>query len=391
VSVLIEDSPRPNLDAWIRDHVRGGTAAGTVISPFATPWEDQRGSGRKPCAQRRVEALHGDGVLVWLDPMTHALQMSGVGDFRYYDQWDLWEPGRRGELSTPADRTDYVRRVFAAQAGLGVRPLAPSVLLHTGLSDTSTRALQLAREAVAQQPGCWITVAGTTPFWSSGHALDAHLGALAGVEPAGWFLVPVKNLTTWPVEADADETHGLCRAARALGDDCPVHISHGDLAALPAIAAGAASVGSGWDRRQRVCSAADYALRPDSPGQATWLARVTLRGLLGALSANEADVLHNQDPALAQVLGGLPAVPAARQRFDHHLEVLTAVTAELTAIADPAQRYRYLAQAYARAAGHWLRVQQLTRARPGADAWNDVLAAGLHRYAATEGFLRPTA
>ena len=326
---------------------------------------------------------------MWLDPMTHALQMSGVGDFRYYEQWDLWAPDRRGMLNNAADRSDHVRRVFAVQAELGTPPLAPTILLHTGLSDTSVRALELAREAIDQQSDCWITVAGSTSFWDSGHALDAHLGALAGLEPAGWFLVPVKNLPTWPTEADPGETQGLCRAARALGEDVPVHISHGDLAGLPAVAAGAASVGTGWDRRQRVCAASDYAVRDETPGQAGWLQRVTLRGLLGALSAGQADVLSVQDPALTRVLGGMPAAPSPRPRFDHHLDALTRVISDLTAITDPARRYQHLAGAYAAATAFWPRVQQLTGASPGANAWIQELAAGLDRYAVSEGFIPP--
>lgn len=386
MSVLIEDSPRANLDSWIVDRSRAGTCAGAVISPFATPWAHQSGPGRKPSARKRIGDLREAGVPVWLDPMTHALQMSAVGDFRYYDQWDLWSPGRRGALDNDAERVDHVKRVLSLQDDLGTRPLAPTLLLHTGLSETSTRALELAREAVRQQPGCAVMVAGSTPFWASGVALDAHLGALAGLEPSAWFLVAVKNLTTWPVEADPAEIDGLCRAARALSTDAPVHISHGDLAALPAVAAGANSVGTGWDRRQRVCSVADYAARAEGGDGGGWLQRVTLRGLLGAISANEADTLRSRDAALLDALGGLPAAPGPRERFDHHVDALAGMVADLDAISDAELRYERLAGRYATGRAQWARVQQLMKISPSADAWIDPLAAGLERYARTEGF-----
>lgn len=162
MSVLIEDSPRANLDRWIIERHLAGCCAGTVVSPFATPWDQRTGPGRKPSAGRRISDLQTAGVAVWFDPMTHALQMSGVGDFRYYDQYNLWNPERPGELSTRADRADHVQRVFAIQQELRVRALAPTVLLHTGLSDTSALALDLAREALE----CWppLSVPTTAPL-----------------------------------------------------------------------------------------------------------------------------------------------------------------------------------------------------------------------------------
>ncbi len=384
MSVLIEDSPR-NLDGWITDLSSAGGCRGTVITPFATPWAHRSGPGRKPSARARFERLREAGVQTWFDPMTHSLQMSGVGDFRYYDEYDLWSPGQRGVLTTDGARTDHVRRVFELQKDLGVQTLAPTVLLHTGLSETSERALELAREASRQDRDCWLTVAGTSSFWASGSALDAHIGALAALEPCGWFLVPVKPLTTWPIEPDPEEVHGLCRAARALSEDARVHISHGDIAALPAVAAGATTVGSGWDKRQRMCSSADYAPRAEGSDGGSWLQRITFAALAGAVSANESDVLASREPALVAGLGGLPA-PAPRERFVHHINALNELIKSLTQQADLAQRYHQLRKIYRSARVIWPKVQAATGCGPAADQWVDVFDDGLRRFGLVEGY-----
>jgi hypothetical protein len=384
LSVLIEDSPRAYLANWISAAVARGAAHGAIISPWATPWISHPGQGKKPRAQDRIQELLDNGVEVWFDPTTHALQMGSVGDFRYYAEYDLWG-GPRGDLSDDALREEHVGKVFDIQETLNVPHLAPTVLLHSGLDSTSALALEIAREAVRRDPDCRLSIAGTAPFWSSGPALDAHIGALATLEPSGWFLTVVRTATSLPVPAIAEEVHGLCRTARALSEDSPMHISHGDLAALPAIAAGATTVGSGWDQRQRVCSYGDYGARdPDAAGGG-WYQRPSLRALLGSVLPNDAIILAARDAALVTRLGGLPA-PGPRETFDHHLDVLTTVITDLQAISNPEQRYRRLLTLYDAARAEWPIVQGHTGSAIGGDEWIDGVAAGLALYGRTEGW-----
>lgn len=384
MSVLIEDSPRPFMTAWIAAAVQRGSASGTVITPWATPWLQHPGAGRKPSAETRAGELQANGVEVWFDPMTHALQMGGVGDFRFYSEYDLWG-GARGDLSAPELREDHVGKVFDVQEALGVSHLGPTVLLHAGLDINSAMALELAREAIRRDPTCWLSVAGTVPFWSSGPSLDAHIGALASLQPAGWFLSVVRTSTSMPVATAAEELHGLCRTTRALSEESPVHISHGDLAALPGVAAGAASVGSGWDQRQRTCSYDDYDVRePAGPG-GSWFMRPTLQVLLGGITANEAIVLETRDAALVTRLGGLPA-PGAREAFDHHIRVLSEVTRDIQSQPDYERRYRRLLGLYASARTEWPIVQRHTGSRIGAHEWIDRVSRGLELYGRTEGW-----
>lgn len=384
MSILIEDSPRAHLAGWISDAVTRGAAQGAVITPWATPWLTHSGQGKKPRASDRVRELQSRNVEVWFDSTTHALQMGGVGDFRYYDEYDLWA-GPRGDLSDEAFREEHVGKVFGIQDVLGVSHLAPTVLLHAGLDNTSALALDLAREAIRRDPHGRLSVAGTAPFWSSRSALDAHIGALAALQPNGWFLTVVRTATTLPVPADAEEVHGLCRTTRALSEAAPVHISHGDLAALPAVAAGAATVGSGWDQRQRVCSYGDYDARDPNAAGGGWYQRPTLEVLLGSLLPNDAIVLSARDAGLVARLGGLPA-PGPRETFDHHLAVLNAVVARLQAIRDPEQRFRTLEALYDAARAQWPPVQRHTGCSAAGREWIDALATGLARYGATEGW-----
>lgn len=385
MNLVIEDSPR-NVGSWITRAVDAGHAQGAVISPWATAWHDNPGPGRKPSARTRVSKLQDAGAEVWFDPMTHALQMPGVGDFRFYDEYDLWA-GPRGDLSAPDLVQEHVARVFACQDTLGVSHLAPTVLLHTGLDVTSALALEIAQEAVRQDPDCRLTVAGTMTFWASGAALDAHVGALNGLAPSGWFVGVVRTATPLPVQPVVEEVHGLCRTARSLGEDAPVHVSHGDLAGLPAITAGAATVGTGWDQRQRVCSITDYGPRPpaDEGGFGSWYERPTLRVLLGSLTPNEAAILQTSDAALAARLGGLPA-PGAGAAFDHHVAVLSELLDQLLGVADLHARYDLMMRLYADAAAEWAVVERITRCANAAAEWVADLRSGLALYGHTEGW-----
>lgn len=384
MSVLVEDSPRAFLASWITDAVGAGIATGAVITPWATPWDSHPGPGRKPRAVDRIRELADSGVDVWFDPTTHALQMVGAGDFRYYDEYDLWG-GARGDLSDQALREEHVGRVFSVQDSLGVPHLAPTVLLHSGLDITSALALELAEEAIRRDRTCRLSIAGTAPFWASRRSLDAHVGAMAALQPSGWFVTVVRPSSTLPVPAEPEEIHGLCRTSRALGEDSPLHVSHGDLAALPAIAAGARTLGSGWDQRQRMCSYGHYDARDPDAGGGGWYQRPTLQGLLGSLLPNEANVLAARDAALVGRLGGLPA-PGPRETFEHHLSVLTALIADLQSIRDPEARYRRLLGLYDTAAVDWPAVIGHTGAAHGAAEWIDSLRSGLALYGATEGW-----
>jgi len=380
MTVLIEDSARNALPAWATAAVQAGSARGVVLSPFTTP---RLGTNYLPSGRDTADRLRDGGAEVWFDPMTHALQMPNVGDFRYYDDWNLWSGGR-GVLNTSSDRQDHVSRIFGAQDALDVPHLAPTIMLHSPQSATSQRALDLAEAAIAADPTCRLAVAGTAAFWAGGTALDAHVGALAQLQPSGWFVVVVRSLAVLPVSADAEEVHGLCRTVRSLSEDGPVHVSHGDLAGLPAIVAGADSLGTGWDSRQRVCAYPNYEARTTEGGGGQWSRQTTFRGLLSLLSGADAAVLEAQDSALSSRLltGAVP--PDAREVFLHHATVLSSVISQLQPSGQVS--YQMLRSLYQQAQADWGLASAAAGIVDRAPAWTGELLAGLERFAITEGW-----
>jgi hypothetical protein len=380
MTLLIEDTARNNLAAWTLLAVDQGHARGAVLSPFSTP---RYSTGYKQSARDTVQRLQDGGAEVWFDPETHALQMPAVGDFRYYDDWPLWA-GSRGELASAGDMRGHVERVFHEQDELGVPHLAPAILLHSPQSATSRNALQLAEQAVDIDPECRLAVTGDAAFWAGGAALDAHIGALAQLEPSGWWVTVVRGLVVLPVPALPEEVHGLCRTVRALSEDGPVHVSHGDLAGLPAIAAGAATLGTGWDPRQRVSAYGAYEERGTGDG-GQWFQQATLEGLLSLLTRGDANVLAQQDDSLATRLLPGTVPPGAREAFLHHADVLARVVTALAGMA-PADAHAHLLGRYDSAHQDWPAVADVLNTASRGDAWITPLRDGHSRYGTTEGF-----
>ena len=383
MSILIQDSARNNLPGWTERAVKAGAAEGAVLSPFSSP---VNGNGYKIDASAVAKRITDAGGQFWFDATTHALQMPQVGDFRYYDQWDLWS-GARGNLDQEADQRDHIKRVFEVQKSLSSPYLAPTVLLHSAQSQTSQRAIQLSTLAIEEAEGhpVWISIVGDTHFWAAQGELDAHIGALDQLEPAGWFITVVRPQASVPVPAHADEVAGVMRTVYALSQDRPVVMGHGDLAGLPAIAAGASTLGTGWDIRQRVCAYSDYAARAAGGDGGQWYQRPTLEVLLGDMKPNEYQVFRSQNLKYAEALtqGSLPAGP--ENAFRHHAEVLSLISDELNALSGEA-RVRALRNRYARADTEWPQAQKVSGCSVGGEPWIRAQIQGMDQFIAGEGW-----
>lgn len=383
MSILIQDTARNNLATWTVRAVQAGAAQGAVLSPFSSP---VTGNGYKTDAASVATRITDAGGQFWFDPTTHALQMPQVGDFRYYDQWDLWA-GDRGALDQETDQRAHVKRVFEVQRNMGAAYLAPTALLHSAQSQTSQRVIQLSSVAVEEAQGApvWISVVGDTHFWAAGGELDAHIGMLDQLEPAGWFLTVVRPQASVPVPAHPDEVAGVMRTVYALSQDRPVYVGHGDLAALPAIAAGASALGTGWDIRQRVCAYSDYAVRSSGGDGGQWYQRPTLELLLGDMKPNEYQVFRAQDRQYAESLtqGSVPSGP--ENAFRHHAGVLSLVADELKALSGEA-RVRALRERYRRAEVEWPRAQRISGCSVGGEPWIGSQIKGIDQFIAGEGW-----
>jgi hypothetical protein len=187
------------------------------------------------------------------------------------------------------------------------------------------------------------------------------------------------------VPATGEEVHGVCRTARALSEESDVHISHGDLAALPAVAAGAVSVGTGWDPRQRVCSYASYEARGAVGDGGQWFQQSTLEGLLSLLTRGESELLFRRDQTLATRLlpGNVP--PGPKEAFLHHADVLSRITESLSAL-NPPDAFAGLRDRYIAARNDWPTAAAAIGVASRADSWLSAPESGLELYAATEGF-----
>lgn len=381
MTLLLHDSPRNCVISWGIAAKSEGSADAVVLNPWASRWSES--STPSYLVRDRASELQQRGVDVWFDPMTHVLQMDGVGDFRYYAEYDLWDSPAR-DLNTQGERRDHIRRVFRIQDQLGSPHLAPTVLLHAGLSATSALALACAEDAIDEDNQCWLAIAGTPTFWGSPD-LDAHIGALAQLQPSGWFLSVARPTVTLPSGATNQEVFGMCRTARALSEYCPVFVPYGDLAALPAVAAGAVGVGTGWDQQQRNCGYTNFESRGPIGGGGVWYKRPTFSALFGSLTTNEALNLEARDPGLYLRLGP-PAVLDTKEAFLHHAQVLASSIRAIVAESSYANRYRYLVHRYEEALANWALVQGAIRTSLGANDWIDELLAGLRAYGAVEGF-----
>lgn len=380
MNLALEDTARNNLASWAEVAHQRGLVSVATVSPFSTP---RNATTYKQSGRQVVQRLQAAGLAVYFDPTTHALQMPNVGDLRYYADWDLWG-GMVGSLGTHAERVDHVRRVFEIQDALGVPHLAPTILLHSAQSTTSQRALELAEAAVTEDPTCILSVAGDSAFWSAGLALDAHVGALAQLVPSAWVVTVVRSDALLPVRAAAEEVHGLCRSVRSFSEDGPVRVAHGDLAALPAVVAGATSVGTGWDPRQRVCAYASYAERDTGGDGGQWFVQTTFRGLVSLLKRADAQVVEAQNPALAARLVPGPVPPGPSEAFLHHATVLNDLVGGL--IPGGRAAYTALLDIYADAAAEWPTVAREIGGSSQADAWFRELRRGLELFGSTEGW-----
>ncbi|GAA4380501.1 hypothetical protein [Nocardioides caricicola] len=383
MGVLIQDTARNNLVTWSVHAVAGGYGVGTMLSPFASPFE---ANGFKRSALATSEAIREAGGEFWLDPMTYALDMPRAGDFRHYAEWDFWST-TRGDLTSRAAMREHVQRVFRAQTALDSPALAPTVLVSYPDTPRSQTALELAQVAMEADTGAWLSVAGDQEFWSAGAELDAHVGALDQLEPAGWMFIVTRGDNSMPPSASTNEIFGLMRATYALSQDRPVRVAYGDLAAVPALAAGAEVVGTGWDIRQRICAYQDFEERPaDTQDGGGWYQRPTLAGLLGGLTSREYEVLVSEEAALAARLTPAAIGPRPEQAFRHHATVLTNVATALSSLSGRA-RAEAMRQMYLDAEGEWPAVQAITGTRLGPSRWIAPFKAGLEVFMTSEGWL----
>lgn len=385
--ILIHDSRVVGHRKWSRDAVDAGHAAGMIVTPFTTP---RIAEDRHPNAATLADDMQDLGGSFIFDPMTHIRQLSTTNKIEFYDQWDLWPGGIRG-LDTSGARAAHVERVFEVQDSLQAPALAPTVQLSDPVSRDADTALELARVARGLSNNAWHSLVGTRQFWSAGAALDGYVGSLATLRARVW-VITVANEVVLDSEPDMKNTDafvGLCRTVRSLSRRSRVILSYADYAGLPAVAAGADTLGTGWHRAQKTFDPNAGAWHIDSdPGIRRQAEYVTQGALHAVLRRDTADQIARWNAGRAAIIRGGPMPPSANIQRMHHLRQLTSAVREIDAQTTPRQRYISLRDRYATASQAF---DDLISAPPAVrphdkEVWNIAMSDVLESYATGEGF-----
>ena len=378
--IALQDSGRSGKTGWAVDLVQSDVAGGIILSPFTTP---KVRVPRRPAGQEVVDAIYDAGGEAFLDPMTHAATWPSTNDWDIYDRWTLWS-GARGDLSTRALRHDHVLRVVEEQLQLGLTPLAPTLSLVAATGADAEASLELAAITRSQGPDIALAVVGTSAFWSQGTLLDDYIGQIAQLRPSHVFISMARADLAYPPVVLRREIDGLCRSVNSLARRAEVIVQYADYFGLPAIAAGASAVGSGWDLRQRM-------LAPDAFRLTTTIRRtahrITYAGLYGVLKRVEAERLVRADRPLSARLvpGVLPA--NGNPLWQHHLKVLAAEVDAVSAVADREASAKALSAKYVTALTSFGLVEPLAQPlEAGATRWLNAVAGGITDYINGEGW-----
>ncbi|MGW1708257.1 hypothetical protein ACWCP8_22725 [Streptomyces sp. NPDC002206] len=266
---------------------------------------------------------------VILDPMTHARLLAGTNKLEDYETWGLWGSSGIG-LNTTTRRIEHVERVFGRQSELGLPRLSPTLAVGAANSAEADQAVETARVARGIDRDCYQSFVGTLDLFASGAALDAYVGRLAGLRASTWVVTLIPTASTNLVGDLAASTAALAgwlRTIHSLSARSRVIVQNCDFIGLLAAAAGADTVGSGWDRSMKVFDSGSYQLSSGSPRIPA--SYVTQKMLLAVLRRSLADDIQRLDPQRAEVLrGGRMPLNEAHQRV-HHLRAIRDLVSDI--------------------------------------------------------------
>lgn len=341
--VVIHDGWRIAHRKWCTDAIGSGIADGVILSPYSTP---RISVPRHPSAREIAGDVRGMNGEVIFDATTHARFLPGVNRTDFYNAWELWGPDG-ASLQTAQQRLTHIDRVFRHQDLIGAPRLAPTIQLASPRAGDSYAALDLATIAKGLDAHCWQSLVGTRAFWSSGAALDAYVGSLAALRAPTWVLTVANEIVVdhTPNMVDVAAFAGLCRTIHSLSMRSRVILAHADYTGLVGIAAGADTVGSGWDRAQKTFDPTAFRVDSD-PGIRIPASYVTQGTLNAVLRRDTAEAIERWSLQRAQVIRGGDMPPSDQTQRMHHLMQLRNAVAEIAATTQRAARISRLRERY---------------------------------------------
>lgn len=346
MAIYLQDGGTNAHSTWCDEAIRAGVADNAIVSPFFTPKTPRKGH---KTGEDFADLVRDAGGTAFFDATTHGATLPGANNWTSYNTWKLWD-GARGDLSSAALVDEHVGLVFEAQDDLRTAHLVPTVALDNPSGSDSQIALSLAETGAASDPQAWQTLAGRRGFWLSDE-LDAYIGSLQQLRAPGWFVTFVHHQGDYPPNvSESEQLVAMNRTIDSLSRRSEVVVCHADLFGLPAVAAGATGVGTGWHGKQRVCAPSTFQMNdPDAIRRsAIWQ---TYEGLMARLHRNDSDVLFARaNPLATQLFPGTPTNNAAGSRL-HHLQVLRALVVSLLQFADRKDRSVALQGMYGAASG----------------------------------------
>lgn len=317
--VLLHDGRRNGHSGWCTSAIMNGAADGVIISPFSTP---RFSLPRAPSGGDFAAAVRASNAEIIFDPMTHARLMPGTNKLDHYNTWELWGQAGIG-LDTPARRLEHIEHVFARQVDLNVPALAPTLTLELPQTPDAGIAIATAQLARGLRRDCWQSLSGTRSFWRAGPSLDAYVGRLAALRAPVWVITVANEFVTGQVPdlEDIPAFVGLCRTIHSLSERSRVIVTHADFAGLVGIAAGADTLGSGWDRSMRVFDPISFHVNSDDSPRIP-ASYVTQGGLTAVLRRDTADAIERWNSGLAIAIRGGAMPPSDQAERIHHLKIL---------------------------------------------------------------------
>lgn len=385
--ILIHDGRRPGHRKWVLEAISRGDADGAFINPFATP---RVSKPRHPSASEFAQDVFKAGGEVLFDPMTHVAFLPSTNRIDFYSDWKLFGTPNPS-LEDKSEVMEHVERVFKVQDKLCVPHLAPSVKLTSPLLSDAYLAIEMAEIASSIDPGSYQSLVGGRSFWSAGSDLDAYIGELSSLHSPTWVVTVANEIV--PSNAldltDIDAFTGLLRSVHSLSLRSRVIVAFSDFAGLLSVAAGADTVGSGWDRGQRVFDPLSFREASDN-GIRIPASYVTQGALKAVLRRDTADAIERWDPTEAARMRGGPMPKSDQAERMHHLAQLRLSVLDVDKHgSNRERRVASLRSSYQSAADDF---DILSTNLPGSlssgskDTWVGNAQRVLDSYAASEGF-----